>query len=242
VSQSNEQMETKKGTIIHHVIGGRSNVFLISKKGCSILVDTSTANNYSRLVKCLDALSVAGQTLSALVLTHVHFDHAANAARIREACGARLIVPESEAALLEAGRNAPIGGAVSVTRFLYKHFNGAQILNRMTFEPSLWDIAVQGRRDLREFGLDAYIHPTPGHSAGSQSVVVDDEIAIVGDALFGVFRGSVLPPWAADAELMIKSWKILLDTGCRLFLPGHGRPRDRETLQNQYNKYSRRLK
>ncbi len=234
--------QTGKGTTIRRVIGGRSNVFLISKNGRFILVDTGTAHNLQRLEKRLYALSVTAENLSALILTHVHFDHVGNAARIREKYGVKIIVHEREAALLESGRNAPLDGAFPVTRWLYRLAHGESILNGMTFNPLRWDIAVQGRCDLREFGFDAYIIPTPGHSAGSQSVVVDDEIAIAGDALFGVFPGSVYPPWAADADLMIKSWKILLDTGCRLFHPSHGRPRDRETLLGQYKKHSARLK
>jgi len=234
--------QTVKGTTIHRVIGGRSNVFLISKNSRSMLIDTSTGGNFGRLVKRLRDLPVNTDTLSALILTHVHFDHAANAARIREQYGVRVIVPESEAALLESGRNAPLDGVFPITRFLYKLLNGPAILNRITFKPSRWDIAVKDRRDLGDFGFNAYILPTPGHSVGSQSVIVDDEIAIVGDALFGVFPGSVLPPWAADVDLMVKSWKILLDTGCRLFLPAHGWPRDRELLMGQHVKHSETMK
>ncbi len=233
---------TGKGTTIRRVIGGRSNVFLISKNGRSLLVDTSTENNLRRLEKRLYALSVTAENLSVLILTHVHFDHAANAARIREQYGVRVIVPESESSLLESGRNAPLDGAVPVTRFLYKLVNGPGILYRITFTPSQWDIAVRDRLDLCDFGFNAYILPTPGHTVGSQSVIVDDEIAVAGDALFGVFPGSVFPPWAADADLMIKSWKILLDTGCRFFLPAHGGARDRETLLRQYEKYSAPMK
>jgi glyoxylase-like metal-dependent hydrolase (beta-lactamase superfamily II) len=47
------------------------------------------------------------------------------------------------------------------------------------------------------------------------------EIAIVGDAMFGVFRGSVLPPFGDDIGQMIQSWGSLLDTGCSVFLPAH---------------------
>jgi len=68
-------------------------------------------------------------------------------------------------------------------------------------------------------------------------VIIDDEIAIVGDAMFGVFRGSVLPPFALDLGLMTESWKRLLDTGCSIFLPAHGTKRGREVLQRQYDKY-----
>jgi glyoxylase-like metal-dependent hydrolase (beta-lactamase superfamily II) len=45
-------------------------------------------------------------------------------------------------------------------------------------------------------GFDAYLLNTPGHSPGSLSVFVGHEIAVVGDAMFGVAPRSVFPPFA----------------------------------------------
>jgi Zn-dependent hydrolases, including glyoxylases len=77
---------------------------------------------------------------------------------------------------------------------------------------------------------------TPGHSIGSISVIVDNEVAIVGDALFGIFSNSVFPPFADDVKTLIDSWGKLLKTNCTLFLPAHGRPITRELLEREYNK------
>ena len=234
---------TSNGTSIRRLLGGRSNVFLISCDNRNILVDTSTKTNRRSLINRLDSLSIKPGSLSALILTHAHFDHAANAATIRNTYNAKIIVSEREAGLLESGTNAPLQGAVPVTRFLYnilmKRFN---VMDRLGYAPCKHDIVVRGRHDLKDFGFNAYIVPTPGHTAGSMSVIVDDEIAIAGDALVGVFPGSVLPPWAADREQMVRSWKILLDTGCRLFHPSHGRPRDRGMLLKQCAKHAARLR
>lgn len=233
---------TDKGMRIRRLLGGRSNVFLVSRDNRHILVDTSTKSNGHRLIKRLDSLSIKPGSLSALILTHAHFDHAANAAMIRNTYNAKLIVSEREAGLLESGKNAPLRGAMPVTRFLYnkivKRFN---VMDRLAYDTCNHDIVVRDRYDLKDFGFNAYILHTPGHTAGSMSVIVDGEIAIAGDALFGLFPGSVLSPWAADWEQMVRSWKMLLDTGCGLFLPSHGRPRDRGTLLKQYEKYSARI-
>jgi glyoxylase-like metal-dependent hydrolase (beta-lactamase superfamily II) len=67
--------------------------------------------------------------------------------------------------------------------------------------------------------------------------VIDNEAAIVGDAMFGVFSGSVFPPFADDTRSMVKSWKKLLDTGCGIYLPAHGWERRRDVLERQYEKY-----
>ena len=81
---------------------------------------------------------------------------------------------------------------------------------------------------------------TEGHSSGSISVIVDNEIAIVGDAIFGVFKNSVFPPYADNPIEMIKSWRMLLDTDCDTFLPGHGKEVKRELIQKEYYKYARK--
>jgi glyoxylase-like metal-dependent hydrolase (beta-lactamase superfamily II) len=68
------------------------------------------------------------------------------------------------------------------------------------------------------------------------SLIVDDEIALVGDCMFGVFKGSAFPPFALDVKQMIISWGKLLNTGCHLYLPSHGTADSRELVQRDYDK------
>jgi hydroxyacylglutathione hydrolase len=90
-------------------------------------------------------------------------------------------------------------------------------------------------------GFNATILHTPGHTPGSMSLIVDGEIALVGDCMFGVFKGSAFPPFALDTRQMIESWGKLLDTGCRLFLPSHGTSDSRELVERDYNKRKQNL-
>jgi glyoxylase-like metal-dependent hydrolase (beta-lactamase superfamily II) len=96
--------------------------------------------------------------------------------------------------------------------------------------------------ETNEFGFNAFVMHTPGHSPGSISVIIDNEIAIVGDAMFGVFRNSVFPPFADDLKQMVLSWGKLLETECTSFLPGHGTEKNRGLLQRQFEKYKARYK
>jgi len=105
--------------------------------------------------------------------------------------------------------------------------------------PCASDIHVRDEYDLNRFGITGYILHTPGHSPGSMSIIIEDEVAIVGDAMFGVVKGAVLPPFGEDLKLMVKSWKTLLDTGCTTYLPGHGTERTQDILKRQYNKYKK---
>jgi glyoxylase-like metal-dependent hydrolase (beta-lactamase superfamily II) len=73
-------------------------------------------------------------------------------------------------------------------------------------------------------------------------LVVDDEIAIVGDCMFGVFKSSIFPPVAEDPDEMIRSWGKLLETNCSIFLPSHGSANDRSLVQWEFDRRSGKLK
>gem|GEM_PF-1176900 len=72
---------------------------------------------------------------------------------------------------------------------------------------------------------------TPGHTVGSVSYIVDDEAALVGDTMINPFRMELRPPFADLPDRLPASWKVLLDTHCRYFLPAHGGVVGRELLE-----------
>lgn len=225
--------ETKNGYAIFRVLAGRSNVFLISNNGKNILVDTSPGRCWKKLDRRLRQLHVA--RLDALVLTHAHFDHAGNAARLQDMYEARVIAHIAEGPCLARGENSAVGGTHALTRLIIASL-GRRFVQRARYKPCRPDIQVDPSFDLREFGFKALALHTPGHTAGSLSVIVDDEIAIVGDAMFGVFPRSVFPPYAMDAGETVRSWGKLLATKCRLFLPAHGTANPRRLVEMDFNK------
>ncbi len=107
---------------------------------------------------------------------------------------------------------------------------------RFGYKPFIPDILLDEEFDLMDYDLNIKLIKTEGHSSGSISVIVDNEIAIVGDAIFGVFKNSVFPPYADKIEEMVESWDKLLNTDCNIFLPGHGKEVKRELLQKEYDK------
>jgi glyoxylase-like metal-dependent hydrolase (beta-lactamase superfamily II) len=106
----------------------------------------------------------------------------------------------------------------------------------LRYEPCDFDILVDTHFDLNDFGFNAYILHTTGHSGNSISLVIDNEIAIVGDTMFGVFKWSIMPPFGLDVKQLIKSCGKLLDTNCTTFIPGHGFAINRLLVQKVYNK------
>jgi hydroxyacylglutathione hydrolase len=230
---------TKTGQKIYQVLGGRCNCFLISYRNRHLLIDTGRENRWKELSKGLDKLGVNDKSLIALILTHSHFDHAENAANIKEKYKTAIIIHKSEADYLQRGDNPVIRGTTFVTRLITDLLAKKLVLRYIRYKPADYDILVDETYDLNDFGFNGYIIHTPGHSLGSMSVIIENEIAIVGDAMFGVFKGSVFPPFADNPKLMVKSWERSLDTGCSTFLPAHGTGRSKELLQRQYDKYKR---
>lgn len=227
--------QTKSGYDIHMVLGGRSNVLLLSSGRQNILIDSSPVIFREKLERRLKMLNI--NRIDYLMLTHTHFDHAGNAAWIKNNYGPKIIVHATEAGYLETGYCPLPSGTIFFTKALIGLSRKKKTpIGR--YERCKADITVETKLSLEEMGFNAFILHTPGHTCGSMSLVVDNEIAIVGDAMIGRFKNSVFPPFADDVPELIRSWKKLLDTGCSLFIPSHGSPNARELVLKDYEKRS----
>ena len=229
---------TSCGYTITQILSGRSNVFLLTNGENTILFDTSPKYIWKKLEKRLKQLQV--DTIDYLILTHTHYDHAANSNMIKEKYNAQIIVHKNEASYLTTGDNNLPNGTNVVTKLVIRLF-GKQFLSNFKFEPCQYDYLVDTTFDLRDFGFNAYIMHTPGHTNGSISIIIDDTVAIVGDTMFGVFKWSVFPPYANNIIQLIESWGKLLTTNCQVFIPSHGSANSRSIVQKEYNKWIRRI-
>jgi glyoxylase-like metal-dependent hydrolase (beta-lactamase superfamily II) len=225
---------TKSGVEIHRVLQGRCNCYLVCHENRFVLIDAAGKNDWKRLVRRLAWLGVEKDSSVSLSLTHCHFDHAGNAARFRKRYGAPILVHRSEGPLLLNGENPEIRGTMVYTRALTRLLSNAKLAAFLRYDPVDFDIPVDGTFNLEPYGIPGTLLHTPGHTPGSISAIIDHEIAIVGDTMFGIFPGSVLPPFADDVPLLVKSWKKLLDTGCHTFLPAHGWERSADLLKGKY--------
>ena len=233
---------TSRGVQVKRILFGRCNCHLIRGENECLLVDCGGKRSRKKLRRRLARIGAGEESPLTLVLTHTHFDHAENAASLKRECNVRIIVHEMETANLKRGENPPIQGTLPLTRVLTWILNRSPRLEkRFRYTGVAPDRTVSSETDLRTEGFPVTLMPTPGHSPGSMSVIIDNEIALVGDAAFGIFPGSAFPPFARDPRELIKSWQKLLDTGCSLFIPAHGLPRTRALLLRQYKKYSHKI-
>jgi len=224
---------TKSGYKIIPILTGRSNVFLLTNDKQNILIDTSVKSDWNKLDKRLSDLNI--NLIDYLILTHTHFDHAGNAFRIKKKFHSQVIVQKSGVDYLTSGDNIIPNGTNVFTKILLQLFAN-KVFSKLRYEPCDFDILVDTHFDLNDFGFNAYIISTTGHSGDSISLIIDNEIAIVGDTMFGVFKWSIMPPFGLNINQLVDSWKKLLETNCDIFIPGHGFALNRLIVQKDYNK------
>ncbi|NJK87915.1 MAG: MBL fold metallo-hydrolase [Bacteroidales bacterium] len=99
-----------------------------------------------------------------------------------------MIIHQSEAKYLQTGQNIVPGGTNAFLQFLMK-FVAPGFNTWFQYKSCEPDILINGIFDLNPLGFDAVILPTPGHTPGSISIIVGNELAFVGDTLFSVFHG-----------------------------------------------------
>jgi len=232
---------TKSGYEIFRVLSGRSNSYLISAKGKNILVDTGKESAFKKLESGINSLPLTGNKLSFLILTHTHFDHCQNAAKIKEREKCIVVVSKKAYESINDGFTKLPEGVFLITKIISKlgSFIGKKRFGYTSFNG---DILIDDEFEFSDYDLKLKLIQTAGHSSDSISILVDGEVAIVGDVLFGIFRNSILPPYAENLNEMIESWEKLLNTTCKVFLPGHGREIQRKLLQKEYNKYKNKFR
>jgi glyoxylase-like metal-dependent hydrolase (beta-lactamase superfamily II) len=230
---------TKNGYKISQVLSGRSNAYLILKNHSVILVDTGKKTAFQALLRNIGSLNVNINNISYLILTHTHFDHCQSAKKIKEKSNCKIIASSAVIDSVKKGYTKLSDGTFLITKLI------AQIgrllgKNKFGYEPFHSDILVKDSYDLKIEDNRIRIMETNGHSADSISILVDNEIAIVGDAIFGVFKNSIFPPYSDDVSKMVESWRKLLASDCIFFLPGHGKEVKRNLLQKEYKKYAQK--
>ncbi len=203
-----------------------ANMYLVRSRR-AVVVDTGLPGSTPRILKALEQHGIARSDVSLILLTHAHSDHAGSALALREALGVPVAVHRDDAAMLREGRNRA-GVIVGIEAAMSKTFV------RHDFPGMEADVLLDTTSDLAEFGLDARMLHTPGHSTGSISLLFDGGEAIVGDILRGGVMGGMLLsgqphlPYFMESmdhlPTLLESVQRVLDAGARLLYTGHGGP------------------
>lgn len=181
--------------------GWESNCYLLIDGKDAVLVDAGIDH-----ALITDLLAREGATLSAVILTHGHFDHTVSVDKLRDATGAQVMIHTDDAEMLtDAEKSA-----------LYYFFG-----TRDAYRPA--DRLIKDGDEIPLGGETLRVLHTPGHSRGSICLLSGDTL-LTGDTLFdGGFGRYDL--YGGDRDTLARSLATLgtLDSSLTIY-PGHGGP------------------
>ena len=209
-----------------------SNVHVLQEQGHRpLLIDAGGRGDLPLLEKKLAAHGLKIEDLAAVILTHGHSDHAGLAAEIRRRSGARILLGAGDVELAKAGRNDELK-PTNLTAVILKRFFIDPV-----YEPFQADQVISRPFDLAEFGYPGQVLPMPGHTAGSQVILLEDGRAFVGDMMAGGwFGGGVFAHRAgehyfqADCRRNRANIETLLQLPITTCYLGHGGPVSRAAV------------
>ncbi|MFF9645288.1 MBL fold metallo-hydrolase [Kitasatospora aureofaciens] len=224
-------------------IMGRHNInayLLLGRR--PVIVDAGTPGSGQKILDQVTAHGVDPSDVSLIVITHGHIDHFGSAAELHRLTGAPVAGHIADLGPYRSGRvrepylpTGPMGRLMARNRKLHARAE--------PFEPA---VLIRGETSLEDFGLAARIMPTPGHTAGSVSVLTDDGDLVAGDLVAGSFMGLIRgkpanPPFHDDPQQNLTSLRRMLALNPTALHVGHGNPLDPDRVRQWANKEHDRL-
>jgi hydroxyacylglutathione hydrolase len=191
-----------------------------------VVVDAGAPNMARRFVRGLERASISPRDVGLIVLTHGHWDHVGSAGDLKSLTGAKLAMHRSEVDWLEQSLTPLPPGATAWGRWLISlHWLFMPFIRLPAAKVDL-PLDDEGL-SLNEYGVPGRVFHTPGHTAGSVSVVLDTGEACVGDLAMNKFPLRLspgLPIFAEDPAAVVRSLAMLLKLGVTRLYPAHGKP------------------
>jgi len=212
---------------------GMVKVFLV-KGERPMLIDAGTPNTGEKILAGLAANGVAPESIALILITHAHFDHVGSLDLLRAKTRAPVAIGRDDAEALRSGTNPPPGGSGFWGWLLKRVSRPDRKLPVTPFEP---EIIIADEFDLKPYGLDAKAITTPGHTAGSTSVITGSGEAIIGDlmmAQFMVFGGPAIAGWAWDRAASLASVRRVLALNPTIIRVAHGGPFSFESVAARF--------
>ncbi|WP_019890816.1 MBL fold metallo-hydrolase [Streptomyces purpureus] len=207
-----------------------------------VIVDAGTPGSGRRIAEQIAAHGVDPGDVSLIVVTHGHIDHFGSAAELHRLTGAPVAGHIADLGPYRTGRaREPYLSTGRMGRLMArnKHLH-------MQVEPFEPDVLVTGETDLEDFGITARTMPTPGHTAGSISVLTDQGDLVAGDLIANSFFGLVPgrpanPPFHDDPRLNLASLRKMLALNPTSLHVGHGTPLDPDRVRRWASREHERL-
>lgn len=214
---------------------GRTNCYLVKAGSDQMLVDTGFPFQRSKLEEELEKQGCKPGNLRLIVVTHGDIDHTGNCAYLREKYGVEIAMHEGDTEMCmkdgitrDRGKmpaDFPLPLMVLWLARGFLAFGLGQLAWRKPFDRFEPDLLLEEGQSLEEYGFEAKILHTPGHSKGSVSVLTKDGNLICGDAFSNAWGRIINSTDEGGLERLV-------ELGVETFYPGHGRPFSMERLVN----------
>lgn len=211
------------------------NFYLVESADGLILIDAGLPGMWRTLARGLAELRARPEDITAVLLTHGHFDHVGLSERLRSDHRVASHVHPADRHLARR----PYSYRPQRARFAYpfRHPGSIPVLARMTAAGALWVKGTKTEADVTPgvpMELPGRPVPvfSPGHTDGHCGFLLPERgVLFSGDALVTLdpYTGRTAPRLVAraatsDAETNLLSLETLAATDARVVLPGHGAP------------------
>ncbi len=196
------------------------NSYLVKNENGFFLVDTGMTNARRQLDLALEHLCCHPGELKLILLTHGDFDHTGNAKYLRVKFGTKIAMHADDAGMLENGDmfwNRKIKSSLLKKVLpLFIRFGKN--------EKCTPDLLLREGASLTEYGLQAQVLNTPGHSSGSICILTTEGELFCGDLLNNSTGKPRLNSMMYDKPAGDASFERLKTYPIKMVYPGHGKP------------------
>jgi hydroxyacylglutathione hydrolase len=192
--------------------------YLVRTEAGYFLIDTGMTNARRQLESALEHFCTQPGDLKLILLTHGDFDHTGNARHLREKFRTRIAMHKDDAGMLENGDmfwNRKIKS--TLLKKLFPVFIRFGVKEKCT--P---DILLTDGASLAEYGLNAQVLNTPGHSSGSLCILTSSGDLFCGDLFTNSTSEPMLNTMMYDKPAGDASYERLKTFSIKMVYPGHG--------------------
>ena len=218
---------------IYPIHCGFDTVYALKGDGV-ILIDGGDPNKLGNIKKGIAKALIQPEEIKLIILTHGHWDHIGSARDIKQMTRARILLHHKDMHFLADEIPTQPPGLTTWGKTMNTMLTlVSPLIHIPKFEVDI--IAEDKELSLAEYGIPGRIIPTPGHSWGSVSVLLDSGDVFVGDLAMNLFPLRLnpgLPVFGDDMAIVKNSWKKLLDRDVKTIYPAHGNSFPSQIMRN----------
>ena len=209
-----------------------------------VLIDTGYENGFVHFKREMAKRKIALQQIRYIFLTHAHDDHAGYLNEILSECSdAQIVISDRALERLCRGQNSFSGGcttkvALSFCTLMKFVGKGKHLFPplRQEYQCRCIQVSEQNREQMGLL-LQGKIINTPGHTADSISLLLNDGSLFCGDAAMnGLPSLHRITIWAEDKAAFLQSWETIIALKPKKIYPGHGKPFEYGDLKTNLNR------